>query len=64
MAMATGPGVLLVNRPDTVFGLPLVYAWGILWFVVIMIIMVLTDRHIWRHQSTGDSSKASGNHDA
>lgn len=51
MLMATGPGVLLVNRPETLLGFPIIYLWGVGWFFVIGIIAWLTDRHVWRHDA-------------
>ncbi len=50
MAMATGPGVMLVNRPVTILGLPAIYFWGILWYFIIGGMAVLADRWLWRHQ--------------
>jgi len=61
MLMATGPGVLLVNRPDTIVGIPLVYAWGILWFFVIAALSVVTDRYIWRRQTSAEEENENAN---
>ena len=47
MFMAVGPGVLLVNRPDTFIGLPLLYAWGIFWYLVIVVIALAAYRFVW-----------------
>lgn len=47
MLMAVGPGVLLINRPETFLGIPLVYSWGILWYIVICCIALVTDHYIW-----------------
>jgi len=57
MILATGPGVLLVNRPATIFGLPLIYAWGILWFFIMGSIALATDRLIWRPESERGDGK-------
>lgn len=48
MALATGPGVLLVNRPETVFGFPIIYVWGVAWFLIIAVLAVLTDQLVWK----------------
>lgn len=48
MTMATGPGVLLVNRPATVFGIPAVYAWGVGWYFVLVAIALVASRRYWR----------------
>lgn len=55
MVMGTGPGVLLVNRPDTIGGVPLVYAWGILWYLVQVGIALVAYFVIWR---SGDDREA------
>ena len=45
--MATGPGILLVNRPEQVLGIPLVYAWGILWYFVIVAVAGVAYVRLW-----------------
>jgi hypothetical protein len=52
LIMAVGPGVLLVNRPTTVCGIPLVYAWGLLWYAVIVAIAVIANACLWSRQNT------------
>ncbi len=54
MFMGTGWGVLLVNPdvndPDavrTVCGLPVIYLWGLLWFVVQVVVVGLAYRFVW-----------------
>lgn len=60
LLMAVGPGVLLVNHPETFLGLPLVYAWAIFWYLVICVIAWLTDRLIWSKDSlVGEDSNGS-----
>ena len=54
MLMGPGPGLRLVN-PDIsdpnasflVFGIPIIYAWGILWFVVQLTIVIIAYRTVW-----------------
>ena len=58
MCMAVGPGVLLVNRPDMFLGLPLLYAWGIFWYVVIVAIALLAYRYVWCDGPDEDSERA------
>ncbi len=48
LLMSVGPGVLLVNRPETVLGLPLIYAWALFWYLVICVIAWRMDRLFWR----------------
>jgi membrane protein implicated in regulation of membrane protease activity len=52
MVMGTGPGVLLVNRPDALFGVPLIFAWGIFWYLVQVAIVLVAYFAIWK--SAGD----------
>jgi len=65
MVMGTGPGLLLVNpeaaRPETaftVFGLPTVYAWGLLWYAVQLVIILTACFTLWR---TDGDDHAAGN---
>lgn len=47
LVMGAGPGTLLVNKPTTVLGLPMIYAWGLLWYLVQMVIVLLAYFLIW-----------------
>lgn len=54
MLMGPGPGLRLVNPDITdpsaeyiVFGIPIIYAWGIFWFLVQLVIVVIAYRTIW-----------------
>ncbi|TWU03654.1 hypothetical protein [Neorhodopirellula pilleata] len=51
LVMGTGPGVLLVNRPDTIQGIPLVYAWGILWYFVQVGVVLIAYFCLWSRSS-------------
>ncbi len=57
MLMATGPGVLLVNRPTQVFGAPLLYAWAILWYFVEAGVVVAAYLLVWRTPAEAQSIK-------
>ena len=54
MLMGPGPGLRLVN-PDlsdpgatfTVGGFPIIYAWGLFWFVVQIIIVLIAYNTVW-----------------
>jgi hypothetical protein len=48
MVLGTGPGVLLVNRPEAIGGVPLVYAWGTLWYVVQVVVVLIAYFTIWK----------------
>jgi hypothetical protein len=60
MVMGTGPGTLLVNRAVTVQGIPLLYLWGILWYVVLVAIALVAYFRIWKadtdDRGEGDSA--------
>ncbi|HUV39929.1 MAG TPA: hypothetical protein VMY39_09965 [Planctomycetota bacterium] len=55
MFMGVGPGLRLINpdptRPGSafsVFGLPTVYAWGLLWYVVQLAVILIACFTLWR----------------
>ena len=53
LILGAGPGILLVNGGGTVhvFGdleLPSLYAWGILWYLVEAVCIILASVHVWR----------------
>lgn len=54
MVAATGPGVLLVNRPVMLFGIPLVYAWAIGWYFVIVAIALTAYFKLWTADDSSD----------
>ena len=65
MILGTGPGVLLVNRPETFWGIPLVYAWGIFWYLVQVIVVLIAYFTVWvptsdEQESTTSSSTKGG----
>ena len=62
MLMGTGPGVLLVNRPSTFLGLPILYTWAILWYAVQVVIALIAFRWLWQDagsESTVDQQERS-----
>lgn len=62
MVMGTGPGVLLVNRPETFLGIPLVYAWGIFWYLVQVAIAVVAYFTVWKEAEVNESTSAGESH--
>lgn len=60
MVIATGPGVLLVNRPETMFGFPIIYVWGVAWYAVIGTLAVTADRLVWKKECEIEESESSG----
>ncbi len=52
--MGAGPGLHLIN-PDltdphvqlTTFGLPIIYVWGLFWYVIQFAVIVIAYRFVW-----------------
>ncbi len=59
MLMSVGPGVLLVNRPEAFLGLPILYAWAIFWYFVLVAIALLAFFFVWRDKPDNKSKRAS-----
>lgn len=61
LIMGPGPGLHLIN-PDpadpnairTFLGLPIVYAWGLLWFAVMIGVLLVAYFKIWSLEDTED----------
>ena len=59
LVMGPGPGLYLVN-PDpsdpasfrTVLGLPIIYAWGLLWFTVQASVLIVAYFTVWNDEET------------
>ncbi len=53
MVMGPGPGLLLINpaegetQPATLLGMPIVYAWSLIWFAVQAAVVVTAYVTIW-----------------
>ena len=54
MIMGVGPGVLLVNHPDTLLGLPRIYTWALLWYAIHVVIAATAYRFLWRQPPDRD----------
>ncbi len=49
MLLGPGPGLLLVNDADwSLMGLPIIYAWGIVWYFVQVAVVVAAYLFVWR----------------
>lgn len=50
MLMGPGPGVELpwVNSALPVFGFPRIYVWGLFWYVVEVVVVILAYVYVWR----------------
>jgi hypothetical protein len=60
MLLGAGPGILLVNRPDTFLGIPLVYAWAICWYLVQVAVAFIAYFALWSSEpgDEGDGTAA------
>ena len=54
MVMGSGPGLRLINpNPEdpgavfTVLGIPKIYAWGLLWYVVQLAVILVANATVW-----------------
>lgn len=56
LLMGPGPGVLLVNRLETILGLPAIYAWGLLWFGVMVGVVITCYFTVWSDDDSEESS--------
>ena len=50
LLMGPGPGLELVNRPQAVFGIPAIYAWGLLWYVVEVGVVIVAYFFLWTRE--------------
>ena len=58
LLMGPGPGLELVNRPQAILGVPAIYAWGLLWYVVEVGVVVVAYFFLWSRDDTAASPKA------
>ena len=56
LIMGPGPGLLLVNRPVAFCGIPLLYAWGLLWYGVE--VAVVATAFVWLWSKTDEEEEA------
>ena len=62
MGMGSGPGLRLVN-PDptdpkanfTFLGLPIIYAWGLFWYGVQLVAILIAYYKIWEKNDTAEA---------
>jgi len=47
LLMGPGPGLVLANRPTSVFGIPSLYFWGLLWYGVEVAVVVIAFFFVW-----------------
>ncbi len=53
LIMGPGPGIMLVNTAKPFAGLPPIYLWGLLWYVVEVVVVILAFRLVWSDDDTG-----------
>ncbi len=54
MLMAVGPGLIWVNRPAFLFGIPLVYAWAVFWYFILCLIATVAYFTVWARAEACD----------
>lgn len=47
LILGPGPGMYLANRAEPLFGLPALYVWGLLWYVVEVTVVILAFLLVW-----------------
>jgi hypothetical protein len=57
MIMGPGPGLRLINPdasdPNAIFtflGIPTVYAWGLFWYVIQLIAIIVAYKKLWKEE--------------
>jgi hypothetical protein len=48
LLLSNGPGVLLVNRPVLILGLPLIYVWALFWWLFQMTLVLIAYFRVWK----------------
>jgi hypothetical protein len=56
--MSNGPGVLLVNKPLLIAGIPILYLWALGWATVQISLIIYAYYKLWRDET--DDESASG----
>ena len=50
LILSVGPGVELINTPEAIFHFPRVYVWGVLWYVLQVIIVLIAYFFVWKDE--------------
>ncbi|MEK6239661.1 MAG: hypothetical protein N2C14_33495 [Planctomycetales bacterium] len=50
LLMGPGPGLAYANTPELVLGMPSLYAWGLLWYVVQVAVVLLAFAFVWKKE--------------
>ncbi len=56
LIMGPGPGITIgfINAPEPLWGLPAVYVWGLLWYVVEVSVVVVAYFFVWEKDNNSD----------
>lgn len=60
MLLGPGPGMLLINEPRSFLGIPQLYAWGLLWYVVEVAVVVAAYLWVWPRQQRASGQEGLG----
>ena len=58
--LSNGHGVLLVNKPTLIAGIPLLYLWALGWGIVQIGIILYAYLRLWRHELEEEIEKTEG----
>ena len=47
---SNGPGLMLVNKPTLVAGIPILYLWALAWAIVQIALIMIAYNKIWRKE--------------
>lgn len=56
LIIGTGPGTLLANRPESIWGWPQLYMWGLFWCIILILLVVAASRFVWNVTSDDEES--------
>ena len=48
MIMGAGPGIYLINGKGPVFGVPIIYAWVVFWFLIQASAVIIAFKTVWK----------------
>ena len=48
MIMGAGPGIYLINGKGPLFGIPIIYAWVVFWFIIQASAVVIAFKTVWK----------------
>jgi predicted membrane protein len=54
--MSNGPGVLLVNKPVLIAGIPILYLWALGWAIVQIALIIYAYYKLWRDETDDETA--------